>query len=238
MTTLVLMQPYFFPYLGYFQLLEKADHLILQDDVQYTKQTWINRNQIRANGVRTFFTVPVKRHAHQTKISDVQIADDIRWDRKFLNQIRSNYPNADTELITSLSEVIMTPRSKLAELCIDSLSWTMNCLGLPFEPILSSSISTIEGLHRIERIKALCTEFGASIYLNAPGGRELYSSEAFEGSGIQIKFLEPDLTLKKTQNSGTLDYMAGLSILDLLFSLPREVVTAMVRGGSLEEGTT
>jgi len=229
------MQPYFFPYLGYFQLLQKADFIILLDDVQYTKQTWINRNRIKTNGLATFFTVPVRAHSQLSTIAEIEIADDQRWRRKLIKSLALNYPTADSTLLLSLSEMLNKPRTMLVELCVDSLAWTMKYLGLDFEPILSSNLRRAEKMNRTERIRALCAEFNASTYLNAPGGKQIYTQKMFQDSGVELKFLAPNLSLQPDNSPHATDYVAGLSILDLLFCLPHEDVITMVKDGVIED---
>ena len=228
------MQPYFFPYLGYFQLLQKADVIILLDNTQYTKQTWINRNRIKTNELVTFFTVPVRAHPHRSTIAEIEIADGRRWRDKLLKSLALNYRSADSMLLLSLSEMLAKPRKLLIELCVDSLAWTMKYLGLDFEPVLFSDIGQAAKTNRFERITAVCAEFHATTYLNAPGGKTLYTPEMFQGSGFDLKFLAPNLSLQPDNSPYSADYVAGLSILDLLFSLPRENVRAMVQEGVIE----
>ena len=213
---LAIMQPYLFPYIGYFQLINVVDRFISLDDVKYINRGWINRNRIRVNGEEFLFSLPLS-HASQNKcINEIQISGDyVKWRGKFLLTLERTYANASffKNGIRLINQILDCPVRSLSEFVLNSIKEICRYLEIRTEFIDSSEIFGNKHLKGEERIVTLCKLNQANIYFNLPGGRKLYSMERFDKEGIALKFLEPVLN---PYTQGGNDFIPGLSIIDVL----------------------
>lgn len=219
---LAIMQPYFFPYLGYFQLIHAIDTFVAYDDVAYIKQGWINRNYILTGRKPARFTVPVAAASSFCRICDTKTVL-VNWQKKFLRSIQQAYVTAPMfhKVYTLVESVVMQKPSSIAELALTSITAVMNyiCLERTIRP--TSRIYTDSGLKGQARILDICQKERADTYINLPGGRKLYEREAFAAQGVTLCFLQPGEV--HYQQFGS-DFIPNLSILDvLMFNEPEEV---------------
>ena len=214
---LAIMQPYFFPYIGYFQLIMAADKFIFYDDVNFIKQGWINRNRILLQGKPQFFSVPLSGAGSYTKICDVEI-DKTRykhWKDKFYKTIIQNYKNAEhfkktSSLIEDICDAEPDTINSAAKMSVETVC---QYLEIKTEIIESSSKYGNEELKGQERIIDICKKESAKGYINAEGGTTLYSREIFSKNNIELKFLKSK-PIQYTQFSDS--FIPHLSIIDLL----------------------
>jgi hypothetical protein len=189
---LAIMQPYFFPYIGYFQLIESVDVFIIYDNIKYTKKGWINRNRILRDGADSVFTVPLRKDSDLLDVRNRVLADD--FDRgKLANQLREAYRRAPhfQEAFPVVEKAVMSPVRNLFEYIHGSVLEVCRYLGIGARILPSSTIDvdvdvTLKG---DQRVLALCKATGASVYVNAIGGQKLYSREEFSVRGVELKFL-------------------------------------------------
>ena len=184
------MQPYFFPYIGYFQLIGSVDLFIIYDNIKYTKKGWINRNRFLRNGADVVFTVPLRKDSDFHDIRDRAVAGD--FDRgKLVNQMREAYRRAPHfhEAFPVVEKSVMAPLENLFEYIHGSVVEVCRYLGIGRRIVASSSIAIDPVLKAEDRVLALCKAVGASGYVNAIGGQNLYCREEFEARGIELKFL-------------------------------------------------
>jgi len=227
---LAIMQPYLFPHIGYFQLMHAVDRFVVADDVQFIKQGWINRNRLLINGSAAYFTVPLKRHAAAALIKDVEIDDGPhnRWRTTLLKTIANFYRRtASFDTVYPMVErVIGGPFTTIADMARASLREVCDYLGVKASIVDSSAAYRNAHLKGQDRVLDTCRAEGASDYINAIGGRALYSREEFLAHGIRLHFI----------CSGTIEYaqfktpfIPSLSVIDLLmFNRPtdaRELLT-------------
>ena len=214
---LAIMQPYVFPYLGYFHLIEATDLIVFFDDVAFRKRSWINRNRILLDGREHLFTIPVSGASQNKRIHEVELVADQQWLRKFQLTLRHAYGHAPhfgavSEMVTS---VLSGPHQSIADLAIASIAGVYDFLGLPWQHTRSSVCSpgtrSLTGSARLIRI---AQDLGADEYVNAPGGRDLYHAEDFREGGLELSFVE-SLNFEYDQLSGE-PLVQGLSILDVL----------------------
>jgi hypothetical protein len=227
MASLGIMQPYFFPYLGYFQLIASVDAFIVYDQIEYTKKGWINRNQFLLNGKPELFTISLKDGPDTASVADREISATFRKD-KLLNRIREAYRKAPQfEPGYALFErCVLNPEPNLFRYIYYSINEVCAHLGLRTQIIVSSSVETTPPTPKgKERVLALCKMMGADVYINSPGGRLLYDKEDFLTHGVQLRFLQPELS-RYRQWGG--EFVAGLSVLDALMFAPAEQVTRLV----------
>ena len=209
-----IMQPYFFPYIGYFQLIGAVDLFIIYDNVKYTKSGWINRNRFLRNGEDIVFTVPVRKDSDFLDVKDRAVAAD--FDRgKLLNQLREAYRRAPhfQEAFPVIQRSVMSPLENLFEYIHGSVVEVCRYLGIGTPLVASSSIAVDPVLKAEDRVLALCKAAGASVYINAIGGQKLYSQERFEADDVKLKFLKSHaITYQQFGNA----FVPSLSIIDVM----------------------
>lgn len=212
---LAIMQPYLFPYVGYFQLINAVDKFILYDDVNYIKKGWVNRNRILVNGKAHLFTVPLKNASQNVLIKDIELAVDEKWRKKFLQTIFYAYKNAPFFDITFsiVKEVINTKSKFLRDWHLKSYWLFMAYLDINTEIIETSRKYENINLKSQERILDICIKEKGNIYINPIGGQDLYSKELFSNKGIALNFLKSkDIIYKQFINK----FVASLSIIDVM----------------------
>lgn len=191
MKRIAIMQPYFFPYIGYFQLIQTADLFVVYDNIQYTKKGWINRNRFLLDGVDQLFSIPLKNAAEGLNVVDRQIAADFRSD-KLLNRLREAYrhaPHFDC-VFPMVENCVLQQESNLFKYIYRSLRETCDYLGIETELLISSSVPIDPALTGMEKVIALCQQLRAETYINPIGGQALYAREDFRACGIELQFLK------------------------------------------------
>lgn len=190
MSRVAIMQPYYFPYIGYFQLIAAVDLFVLYDNIKYTKKGWINRNRILQNGKDVMFSLPLKADSDALNVRDRQVSETFD-PVKLLHQLRASYHRAPFFLETM--DLV-----RKAHACKDKnlyvfLAYALSCvcihLGLTTEIRISSAVPIDHTLKSEEKVLAMCEAVGATTYVNAIGGVELYSRETFEQRGVALQFL-------------------------------------------------
>lgn len=208
------MQPYFLPYVGYFQLIDAVDLFILYDSVKYTKKGWINRNRFLQNGSAAVFSIPLRAGSDALEIRERRIADAFDR-RKLLGQLSAAYrkaPNFDA-LIPLVREILYFPADNLFEFLRNSVQRVCDYLGLRTRIVASSSVPTEAGLRGQERVIALARAVGGTHYINPPGGVALYEKEVFSQHGLELSFLQPGAVVYSQYG---LPFVPNLSILDVM----------------------
>lgn len=214
---LAIMQPYFMPYIGYFQLVKAVDKFIFYDDVTFIKQGWINRNQILINNQAKMFSIPLTNASSHTLIKDVLISDNRyeKWKKSFLSSIMFSYKKAKNyESVRELIERVLldTPES-ISDLAIKSVIETSSYLGLQTEFEICSQHYDNTNLSGQDRVLDICKQENANIYINPINGRELYDDESFAENNIELYFLKANKSVYKQFSS---DFVPFLSIIDIL----------------------
>ena len=210
------MQPYLFPYIGYFQLMNAVDKFVILDDVNFVKRGWINRNRILVNGKAHLFTIPLKGASQNKNIKDIQISDEENRRDKLLKTIKLNYKKAPffSQDVSQLVKSIISSQEKLiSRMIVKSIEKINNYLNIKTIIIESSDIYNNLHLKREDRIIDICLQEKASHYINLIGGKDIYSKEAFLQKGIILHFLQPELVSYKQSDN---EFIPGLSIVDVL----------------------
>lgn len=224
-----IMQPYFFPYIGYYQLVHAVDTFVFYDDVHFINRGWINRNRILINGQPTYITVSLQGASQNKLIRDIPLVDNRE---KILRSIEMAYRKAPyfKEAMVPITDVLTGPAASIGELARRSVTVVMDHLGVQREYLVSGdAFAHTSGLPRADRLIAITKECGSSHYINALGGRELYEKEYFLGQGIRLEFLEPALQHYEQFKE---PFVPGLSIVDvLMFNAPERVQAMLLRGG-------
>lgn len=219
------MQPYFLPYIGYFQLIKSVDEFILYDNIQYTKKGWINRNRILVNGSDRLITLPVKKDSDYLNVVDREISDTWNTDRKsLLNLIKNSYSKAPyfKETYELLEECLAVEHTNLFEYIYQTLLKINRYVEIETPITISSTVSIDHSLKSEEKVIALCKAVGATIYINAIGGQHLYSKDRFAAYKIQLQFIKSD-TIQYNQFSN--NFVPWLSIVDvLMFNSKQDII--------------
>lgn len=212
------MQPYLFPYLGYFQLIQAVDTFVVYDDVQYIKGGWINRNYILAHGSKQLFTLPLSGASSNMLINQIKVGDR---QRKIIQTIRQNYGKAPyfSAVFSLFTNIIEHPEKNLAAFLDYGLRQICHYLDLHPQWYLSSALKKDNSLKGMRKVLAICKELGCSRYINLPGGRELYAQEEFARHGIQLSFIQPK-TIAYRQFGN--EFVPNLSIIDVMMFNSRE----------------
>lgn len=227
---LAAMQPYFFPYLGYYQLARSVDHFVFLDDVAFIKSGFINRNHILA-GRRPFqFSIPVADASQNRKINEHFFIGQFR---KFLAQLRQEYMRAPffREVFALIESVVLHPEQNVAIKNAQSITAVFDYLGLPLSGALASQCA-IPPTRGQERILALCERYAATAYHNASGGRHLYDAARFAACHVELRFLNNRFP-SYDQNAGEA-FVPGLSIIDVLMHAPPEQARRMLQSYDLD----
>lgn len=219
-----IMQPYVFPYVGYFHLIDAADHFVFYDDVAYIKGGWINRNRILENGAPALFTIPLRGASPNRLIREVAPDISSQWKSKFIRRLRQDYARAPyaSQVIARIDDLLARDFASIADLAIASIAMVFDYLGKEFSYSRSSGISPdTRGLPRADRLIAITKGLGLSGYVNAPGGRSLYRKEYFSEHGVALGFINSRPVVYG--QFGT-DFVENLSIIDCLMFSDREQV--------------
>lgn len=213
---IAIMQPYFLPYIGYFQLIHAADKFVIYDNIEFTKKGWINRNRILVNGKDEYITLPLKKDSDFLHVNQRFLADSFREERiKMLRKIKEVYKKAPffEETYSLVERIFMCEQQNLFDFIFHSLKVICGYLQIHTEFIVSSTLQIDHNLKSENKVLAICKHLGADTYLNPIGGTELYSKSNFANKNIGLQFLKANaITYKQFQN----EFVPWLSILDIL----------------------
>ena len=221
-----IMQPYFFPYLGYFDLINYSDQWIIFDTVQYIRHGWVNRNRIlHPKRGWQYIIVPLKKHSRDTAIIDIEIGQDPMWCQRILNQNQHYNKKAPyfRETYRLIEECLTVEERLISRLNVAILEKVCIHLGIPFDYKYFSEMQLeLESVGKPgDWAIRISEKIGAEEYVNPPGAESIFDSSKFEASGIK-------LTIRKTPPfeyacSGY-EYVPGLSIIDVLMWNPPEKI--------------
>ncbi len=223
---IAIMQPYFFPYIGYFQLINSVDRFILFDDVQYIRHGWISRNRIlKPVEGHQYIMMSLAEHNRDTLIRNINAKEGDDWKIKILRQIEHYKKKAPyySQVRQLLIESFNSAELNVTRLNGHFLKQVFCYLGIDFKIEISSEMNfdysnVADAGQWALRISE---QMGASEYINPPGGVALFDKSKFDKSGIQLGFIQPQLKEYSQQRS---IFESGLSIVDILmFNAPEKV---------------
>jgi WbqC-like protein family len=213
------MQPYFFPYIGYYQLLHAAQTFVFFDDVNYINKGWISRNNMLQKNKSLLFTVPLLKASQNRLINEIELLEFDKWKNGFLKQVHHNYCKAPfySFVFKWLNEFFNSQNyTHIGQLAMASISEVVNLLELDLKLMKSSEInynreSSSSGQ---DKILSICSVLKADHYINAINGRELYNPNDFVEKNIRLSFIQmQDIIYPQWNNTPFVPY---LSILDVL----------------------
>lgn len=210
------MQPYIFPYIGYFQLINSVETFVFYDDVNFIKRGWINRNKILINEEESLITFPCLKASQNKEIREVEIDLSDKQYKKILKTISLAYQNAPNfkNIFPIVQDCIESDSKTISELAIYSIQQVCNYINITtnFE-ISSLKYPTTKSLGKADRLIEIVKLENATKYINAIGGREIYTKEFFKTKNVDLQFLNP---LKSEYKQFGNKFIPNLSIIDVL----------------------
>lgn len=227
-----IMQPYLYPYLGYFSLIKHTDQWIIFDTVQYIEHGWINRNRIihPSRPEAMYFTVPLQKHSRETTIKDIRVETASDYREKILGQLTASYKKR-APYFKKIYGMVENAFSQNFEDIVSLNEFTMRqvCeyLDIPFECRIFSKMNLeIEPVHDAgEWALNISTALGADEYINPPGGIELFDRDKFNRKNVELSFLKINL---QPYNQKKADFIEGLSIIDVMMFNSPETINKML----------
>ncbi|MBQ9591391.1 MAG: WbqC family protein [Paludibacteraceae bacterium] len=216
--TIGIMQPYFMPYIGYWQLMAAADVYVVYDDVNYIKGGWVARNRILMGGKPYTFTITLNGASPYKLFKEITIRDDFK---KFMRTLNCCYAHAPyyKETMALLEDICSYQERSLGVFMRHSFQVILDYLGVKTKLLLSSELKKNSSLKGGEKVKDICRELAADIYLNAIGGQGLYDKSDFQREGIILNFLQ---TNDYCYDQGSELFVKDLSIIDVLMHNGKE----------------
>lgn len=218
------MQPYFFPYIGYFQLINAVDEFVIYDNIEFTKKGWINRNRILVNEADAIITLPLKKDSDYLHVKDRYLAETWEIERKkMLNRITESYRKAPCfkETYEVIEKCILYEDRNLFKFILHSLQTLMQYLNIKTNLVISSSILVDHQLKSDAKVMAICKERGADMYINPIGGIVLYDKNHFKQNNLELQFQKSNsITYKQFNN----DFLPWLSIIDVMMFNSKEEI--------------
>lgn len=227
------MQPYFAPYIGYFQLFKEVEVFVLTDDYEFSKGGWINRNRILNQRDIRYLTIPLEASSDYSLIREKMISHDFSPE-KLLNLIKDSYRNKPYfgQHLPLIESILRYPERNLSKFLLNSLKEFSRILDIRARIVMTSTLDLDPKLTAQDKIISVCKKIGGTDYINLPGGKSLYDKNTFAENGIGLKFLNVN---SAPYEQGVEAYVPNLSILDVIFNLGSDATARnMLRGYSLE----
>jgi hypothetical protein len=241
MKRLGIMQPYFFPYIGYWQLMNAVDEYLIIDDVNYIKNGYINRNKILVNGEPFNFGVPVKKASQNKLICEHENGLDEAGVENLMTTLKSTYAKAPYfdmvyELVEEILEYGLTPEGRnLANFLDNANRSTAKALGINTPIYRTSKDVHLDGEYKRENlVVAICKKRNADEYINAIGGTKLYFQDFFRQNGLGLKFIKTNENINYKQMSDI--FVPNLSIIDVMMYCSKEKITELLGQYTLIDG--
>ncbi|MCK9293994.1 MAG: WbqC family protein [Desulfobulbaceae bacterium] len=223
---LAIMQPYFLPYIGYYQLIAAVDVFVVYDNIKYTKKGWINRNRMLLNGTDATFSLPLKKDSDSLNVVERELAADFNRD-KLLSQFKGAYGRAPyfAKTFPLVEQIVRHEDKNLFRFIYHSILSVCGYLGIEKEIRISSNIACDHELKGQDKVLAMCQAMDADTYVNAIGGMELYSKDEFRVRGIELKFIKSKLCAYEQFGN---EFVPWLSIVDVMMFNPIETIRDLI----------
>ncbi len=218
------MQPYFFPYLGYWQLINAVDTFVIYDDVNFIKKGYINRNSILINSTPHRITLELTGASQNKRINEIIVGGN---SVKILKTIETNYKKSPhfEDVFSLLKKVLDQKEKNLAKFLGNSIEMINRYLDISTNVIYSSTLEKNDSLKGQEKILDICTTLDAKQYINPIGGQELYDKKDFNEKEIQLNFIKmKNIVYKQFSN----DFIPNLSIIDVLMFNDKDSIKKML----------
>ena len=212
----VVLQPSYLPWIGYFEQIARADQFVFLDNVQFTRRDWRNRNKIRTREGWAWLTVPIEQKNRYTQmLKETRIDNSTNWSKKHCESIRLNYSRAPFfEMYYPYFDSVYRKRWEfLLDLCYETTGYLKETLNIN-TPTYKSSELPVGGV-KADLILNICQQMKASHYLTGSLARDYLSKEDFSQKGIDLEYQEYDHPKYSQRYS---EFVPNLSLIDLLFN--------------------
>lgn len=218
-----IMQPYFVPYIGYWQLMNLVDQYVIYDDVNYIKGGWINRNRILVNGNPKYFNIPMLGATPNLLINQIKVDHNRAIIKKNLRSIEGAYKKAPyyESVYPMIEDILWCEENNIAKYIEHSFRIICEYLGIQTKLLVSSDLDKDSKLKGQDKVLAICHLLNATEYYNAIGGQDLYSFETFRAHGFELYFVKTQ-DIEYEQFGG--NFQANLSIIDVMMFNDREKI--------------
>ncbi|PWK26581.1 WbqC-like protein [Arcicella aurantiaca] len=225
---LAIMQPYIFPYIGYFQLINAVDKFVIYDDVNFINRGWINRNRILVNGKDSLFTIPLKDASQNKLIDEIDVNWDAAWKNKFLKTIEQSYKKAPfyKEGLEIIEKTFNVEELNTSNVIFNNLKVICEYLDIKTELVPSSTIYQNTDLKAQERILDICLQEKANHYINPIGGLELYDKAYFESKNLKLNFIKAKPVVYSQFKN---EFVPWLSMIDVLMFNSKEKIQEFLK---------
>ena len=228
-----IMQPYFLPYIGYWQLINAVDKFVVYDNIEYTKKGWINRNRFLQNGKDELFTLPLKKDSDYLHIRDRYLSDNFEiQQKKLLRRFENAYrkaPNYEGG-IALLKDSLLFDGKNLFQYIFNSIKTVCAYLDIKTELIVSSELEMDHSLRKEQRVIAICKALKATDYMNPIGGVNLYNKQDFTEQKLNLHFQQVK-PYSYTQFDN--DFVPHLSIVDVVMFNNKAELNNLIQGMGL-----
>ncbi len=222
------MQPYFFPYIGYWQLIEAVDTFVVYDHIKFTRKGWFNRNNILLNGKKTLFTIPLKKDSDYLDVVDRMLSEDsAKQINKIIAQIEHGYKKAPyfNDVFPWVKDIFSSSEKNLFYYIYNSIQSITKYLEIDTKIIISSTLDIDDQLKSEEEVIAINKILHADRYINAIGGQKLYDKDRFFAEGITLNFLDTEIVEYKQFN---IEFVPYLSIIDIMMFNSKDEIKEML----------
>jgi hypothetical protein len=213
---IAIMQPYFLPYLGYFQLMNAVDEFVIYDNIQFSKRGWIHRNRILQNGQPAYVSLPLKKDSDFLDINQRFLSDSFKKDKeKLLSKIKGTYKKAPQfeKVFPIIVQIFNLNETNLFKYIYNSLEVLKDFLNIETKLIRSSEIDIDHNLKSQEKVIAISKALEAQYYINPEGGKDLYAKNDFKTKQVDLQF---HVFFPEPYQQFSKDFVGYLSIIDLL----------------------
>lgn len=221
---LAVMQPYLFPYIGYYQLAYEVDKFVFYDDVNFIKGGYINRNNILINGKKSLFTIPVLGGSPNKLISELNFDKNVTKQLKTIEQAYSKAPHFSA-VFPMIQSVFLSEDRSISEMAGLSIKLVFDYLDIKREFLLSSQIENDKSCDAKDRLIDMSKLLECEHYINSPGGKELYQKAYFSEHGIELGFIESNLPVYK---QGVYKFIPYLSMIDVLMWCSKDEIKLLL----------
>lgn len=210
------MQPYFLPYIGYWQLINAVDTFVVYDNIQFSKSGWFHRNNILVNGTRTLFTIPLKKDSDYLDVRDRKLSDSSNIEiNKIISRIKNNYKKAPyfNDAFPLIQDILLFSEKNLFEYILNSITKICSYLEIKTPILKSSDVHIDHSLRSQNKVIAISKALKADIYINPIGGVSLYDRNTFKNYKVELLFLKAEM-IEYSQFCSTFE--PSLSIVDVM----------------------
>ena len=226
---LAIMQPYFFPYIGYYQLVNSVDRFIFYDDVNFIKRGWINRTNIITREGKQLLSISLSRSSQNRLINEIELAGH---QEKLIKTIEFTYKKAPffKNVFPMIEGCLLDTSTLISEVAAKSIMSVSEYLDLKTEFDFSSDFHrSSSGYEKARRLMDICRKENADIYINSIGGQAIYTKEEFKKQGVELFFLQPNAITYDQSPVRTDSFEPNLSIIDVLMFNSKEKVKEYLR---------